>query len=212
MHTHRIGRAAGLQRESGAEFVICLLRAPFLSWAEEEEFCPACYLREGFLFNESVQTVCCLAFTCAVLLKFWWLLLLFLWKKIPRVGTCLPPFTEENCNLKKKERAKEELINKCQSTLSFTYQLLASMSSRFYLHTMEMIYFLLKRSGLADIWGGEESESERGKKVWKCLELFTVEMANQYWGSRALGQLFNAVFLSSQAGWRRSIKSLSVCK
>lgn len=128
-----------------------------------------------------------------------------------RVGTRLPPLTKENCNLKKR-RAKEELINKCQSTLSFTYQLLASMSSRFYLHTMEMIYFLLKRSGLADIWGGEESESERGKKVWKCLELFTVEMANQYWGSRALGQLFNAVFLSSQAGWRRSIKSLSVCK
>lgn len=72
-------------------------------------------------------------------------------KKIPRVGTRLPPLTKENCNLKKKRRAKEELINKCQSTLSFTYQLLASMSSRFYLHTMEMIYFLLKRSGLADI-------------------------------------------------------------
>lgn len=129
------------------------------------------------MFNESVGTVCCLAFTCVVLLKFWWLLLLFSFKKKTtqnhhhqnpkkptqttpktqtqpktnlRVGTRLPPVTKENGNLKK-GRAKEELINKCQSTLSFTYQLLASMSSRFYLHTMEMIYFLLKRSGLADI-------------------------------------------------------------
>uniref|UniRef100_A0A0E9UGP8 Uncharacterized protein n=1 Tax=Anguilla anguilla TaxID=7936 RepID=A0A0E9UGP8_ANGAN len=37
-------------------------------------------------------------------------------------------------------------------------------------------------------------------------------MANQFRGSRDIGKLYNAVSLSSQTGWRRSIKSLSVCK
>lgn len=62
-----------------------------------------------------------------------------------------------------------------------------------------------KRNGLSGLW---EKKFQK-----KRLELFTAEMANQYWGSGAIGQLFNAGFsLSSQSGWRRSIKSLSVCK
>ena len=138
-----------------------LRRAPFLlGLGKMDSALLGTFARAPSSFREPVRAVCSLAFTGAVLLQVLvavaFILLLLKTKQPPppkknlRVGTRLPPLTKQNCNFRKR-RAKEELINKCQSTLSFTYQLLASTSSRFYLHTMEMIYFFLKRSGLEDI-------------------------------------------------------------
>lgn len=115
---------------------------------------------------------------------------------LPRAHCHLQQEQQRQGTKKKKKKIQTFYID--VSSILFTYN--------------ENDLFFSKRSGQGRKKRGEMVCQAAEKRSLKCLELFTAEMPNQYWGSGAIGQLFNAGFLSSQSGWRRSIKSLSVCK